>query len=72
MRWGIVVAALIIIFIVASIAKNIYADWLWFDSIGYRSVYRLRIVTRIWLFLAGMGVFALQERYRAARPGANP
>jgi uncharacterized membrane protein YedE/YeeE len=22
--------------------------------------------------LAGMGVFALQERYRAARPGANP
>jgi uncharacterized membrane protein (UPF0182 family) len=57
MRWGIVVAALIIIFIVASIAKDIYADWLWFDSVGFRSVYRLRIVTRIWLFCAGMGVF---------------
>lgn len=59
MRWGIAAAALIIIFIVASIAKDIYADWLWFDSVGYRAVYRLRIVTSIWLFFAGMGVFVL-------------
>ncbi len=57
MRWGIALAALIIIFIVASTGKDIYADWLWFDSVGYRSVYRLRIVTSIWLFFAGAGVF---------------
>ncbi len=57
MRWGIALAAIIIVFIVASIAKDIYADWLWFESVGYRSVYRLRIVTRIWLFFAGFGVF---------------
>ncbi len=57
MRWGIAAAAILILFIIASIAKDIYAAWLWFDSVGYRPVYRLRIVTRIWLFLAGAGVF---------------
>src|SRR3970040_100933 len=57
MRWGVVLVALLIVFIVLSIAKGIYADWLWFDSVGYKSVYRLRIVTRIWLFFAGAGVF---------------
>ncbi len=50
-------AALIILFIVASVAKDLYADLLWFDSVGYRSVYTTRIVTRIWLFFAGAGVF---------------
>jgi hypothetical protein len=59
LRWAIPVVSLILLFIVASIAKDIYADWLWFDSVGYRSVYRLRIVTRIWLFFAGGGVFLL-------------
>lgn len=57
MRWGVVLAALIILFIVLSIIKGIYADWLWFDSVDYLSVYRVRIVTRIWLFFAGAGVF---------------
>jgi uncharacterized membrane protein (UPF0182 family) len=56
-RWAMVFAALIILFIIANVAKDIYADWLWFESVGYRPVYRLRIVTRIWLFFAGMGVF---------------
>ena len=50
---------LILLFIIASIAKGIYADWLWFESVDYRSVYRLRLVTRIWLFFAGAGVFLL-------------
>ncbi|MEX0786875.1 MAG: UPF0182 family protein [Dehalococcoidia bacterium] len=57
MRWGVVLAVLIILFIVLNVIKGIYADWLWFDSIDYLSVYRVRIVTRIWLFFAGAGVF---------------
>ncbi|MEX2160224.1 MAG: UPF0182 family protein [Dehalococcoidia bacterium] len=56
-RWGTVLVALILLYAVASIAKGIYANWLWFDSVEYTSVYRLRIVTRIWLFFAGSGVF---------------
>ena len=56
-RWGVVLVALILIYVVASIAKGIYAEWLWFDSVDYVDVYRLRIVTRIWLFFAGAGVF---------------
>ncbi len=57
MRWAVPIALLILLFIVASIAKGIYADWLWFGSVDYQSVYRVRIVTRIWLFFAGAGVF---------------
>jgi uncharacterized membrane protein (UPF0182 family) len=53
----IVIAILIILFFVASVLKDLYADLLWFDSVGYRSVYTTRIVTRIWLFFAGAGVF---------------
>ena len=50
-------AVLIILFVIASTGKDLYADLLWFDSVGYRSVYTTRIVTRIWLFFAGAGVF---------------
>ena len=63
MRWGGALVVLLILFIIASIAKGIYADWLWFDTVrsvageDYLSVFRLRIVTRIWLFFAGAGLF---------------
>ena len=63
MRWAVALVVILVIFIVASIAKGIYANWLWFDSVpndasaDYLSVFRLRIVTRIWLFFAGAGIF---------------
>ena len=38
-----VAAALIVLYVIASIGKDIYADLLWFDSVGYRSVYTTRI-----------------------------
>ena len=57
LRWGAVLVLLIVLFIIANIAKGIYADWLWFDSVDYLSVFRTRIVTRIWLFFAGAGIF---------------
>ena len=65
MRWGGALVVLLILFTIASIAKGIYADWLWFDTVrsaagdDYISVFRLRIVTRIWLFFAGAGIFLL-------------
>ena len=66
MRWGGALVVLLILFTIASIAKGIYADWLWFDSVlstdpdaDYLSVFQLRIITRIWLFFAGAGIFLL-------------
>ena len=48
---------LIILYVVLNIAKSIYADWLWFDAEGYSSVYSKTIITKVWLFFAGAGVF---------------
>ena len=54
-RLGVAIAALIILYILADIGKGIYADLLWFDSVGYGSVYTKRLETRVWLFFAGAG-----------------
>ncbi|MBI2765104.1 MAG: UPF0182 family protein [Chloroflexi bacterium] len=48
-----VLGALLLAFIVLSVGKMIVANVLWFDSVGYGSVYSKRIITRIWLFFAG-------------------
>ena len=56
-RWLAVLVLVILLFVVLNILKTIYADWLWFDSLGYKSVFSKTIVTRIWLFFAGAGVF---------------
>ncbi len=53
----VIAVTLIVLYVLANIGKNLYADLLWFDSVGYRSVYVTRITTRIWLFFAGAGVF---------------
>ena len=55
----VVIGTLIVLYVLANIGKNLYADLLWFDSVGYRSVYTTRITTRIWLFFAGAGAFLL-------------
>jgi len=52
-----VAASLIVLYVVLDAAKSIYANLLWFDSVGYGSVYTTRITTRVWLFFAGGGVF---------------
>ena len=54
---GSVAAGLLVLYIVASIGKDLYADLLWFDSVGYRSIYTTRLTARIWLFFAGAGAF---------------
>jgi uncharacterized membrane protein (UPF0182 family) len=59
-RWWIlaaVAAGLIALYIVLRVARDIYAELLWFDVVGYRSVYAARIATRVWLFFAGGGAF---------------
>lgn len=56
-RWLIVIGALIALFIFASIGKGIYTEWLWFDSLGFSSVYMTILTTKVWLFFVGAFVF---------------
>ncbi len=53
----IIAASLIVAYVVLDVGKSVYANLLWFDSVGYSSVYTKRITTRVWLFFAGGGVF---------------
>jgi uncharacterized membrane protein (UPF0182 family) len=56
-RWLALFAGIILLFIVANVAVSIYADWLWFESVSFRSVYAKILVTRVWLFFAAAAVF---------------
>lgn len=61
-RWRlwIAVAVIIIVLIVAlNVAKSLYANWLWFDSLGYTSVYTKTLTMRLILFFAGASLFLL-------------
>ena len=50
---GAVLVALILLFVILSVAKGVWTDWLWFGSLGYRSVFTKVLGMRIWLFFAG-------------------
>ena len=70
-RWIIIGVVLILVYIVLNTLKSIYVDYLWFDGIGYRSVFSTVIGTQAWLFLGGAGGFLLYfggNAYYAARP----
>ena len=52
-RGKIVIAVLIVLFILLSLLGSlvsIYTNWLWFGELGFRSVYRTVLLTRIVLF----------------------
>ena len=56
-RWLTAVGAVVFLFIIATIGKGIYTEWLWFDSLAFGSVYTTILTTRLWLFFAGALVF---------------
>ncbi|HEC33115.1 MAG TPA: UPF0182 family protein [Chloroflexi bacterium] len=55
---GIVLAALFLAPGLINLYVNTYTDWLWFESVGYLSVYRTRLLAEVGTFLAG-GLLAL-------------
>ncbi len=58
--WLIILGTLVALLIFLVIGKGIYTEWLWFDSLGFSSVYTTIIGSRVWLFFAGaFGFFAL-------------
>jgi len=57
LRWLIATGLAIFIFILAAIGKGVYTEWLWFDSLGFSSIYTTIVTTRLWLFAAGAFAF---------------
>lgn len=56
-RTYIIIAVIIALFIIASISKGIYTEWLWFDSTGYSTVYTTVLGTRTLLFFSVAIIF---------------
>ena len=52
-RITLAIVALILVIVVLSVAKGVYTDWLWFDSLGFLGVFRKILGLRIWLFFGG-------------------
>ena len=70
-RWIVLGVALILVYVVLNTAKSIYVDWLWFDGVGYRSVYTKILQTQVLLFIGGAALFAAffgANVFLAARP----
>ena len=66
----VVLAVLLVIIAVADRAFDIWADWLWFDEVGYTDVYSGVLTTRLLLFLTfglGVGVIVAVNLYLAYR-----
>ena len=71
LNWVIPLGLLLLLWIGGTIVANIYVDWLWFDNLGYLSVFTTILTTRVVLFVLGALVFAavfavniiLAERY---------
>jgi len=56
-RWVIIIGILVFLFILASIGKGIYTEWLWFGSLGFSNIYTTILSTKLWLFFAGALAF---------------
>ncbi|MDA0302282.1 MAG: UPF0182 family protein, partial [Chloroflexi bacterium] len=52
-RWLGLGALVLVAYLAINVLKTIYVDLLWFDSVGFTSVYRTELTARILLFFAG-------------------
>ncbi|MDZ7762452.1 MAG: UPF0182 family protein [Desulfovermiculus sp.] len=59
LRFGLGLLALILLWRAISWGHDFYTDWLWFKSLGYESVLLKIISSKIFIFCAGGGIFAL-------------
>ncbi|MFC1984014.1 UPF0182 family protein [Chloroflexota bacterium] len=52
-------AGVLVLFIVINIAKGLYAEWLWFNSLGYGSVYTTILKTKVLIFFSAAIIFGI-------------
>ncbi len=65
------VIGLLFLFLILWWLRTVYTDWLWFDSLGFRTVYTKILVLKLWLFVGGtlvaggvlLGNFYLVHRF---------
>ncbi len=50
-------AGILALFILINIAKGFYTEWLWFDSLGYSSVYATILRTKVLIFFSAAIIF---------------
>jgi uncharacterized protein len=58
-NWIAIAAGLFVLFAAAGTLRSIYVDFLWFESVGFDSVFRTRLTTQLLLFLIGTVTAAL-------------
>ena len=58
-KWVILAVLAILLLVTLNWARSVYTDFLWFDNAGYADVFKKILLTRIWLFFLGAGLFSL-------------
>ncbi len=58
-RVTLIVAAVIALFILLNIFKGFYTEWLWFNSLGYGSVYATILKTKVLVFFSAAIIFCI-------------
>ena len=58
-RVFIILAGALALFILISVLKGFYTEWLWFNSLSYGSVYTTVLKTKILVFFSAAIIFAI-------------
>ncbi len=56
-RWAIPIGVIVALWVAGAVFSGIFTDWLWFDDLGYLSVYTKILSTKVMLFVIGFAVF---------------
>ena len=57
-RLAALAGGIIVLLLLLNWFRNIYTNFLWFGNLGYSDVFRTILLTRVWLFLLGAGIFS--------------
>jgi uncharacterized membrane protein (UPF0182 family) len=58
-KWLLAAAFLVVVFIIFSVLKGFWTEWLWFSGLGFGSVYGTILVTKVTIFFVAAAVFLL-------------
>jgi len=58
-KLGLILAGVLALFILLSIGKGFYTEWLWFNNLGYGNVYVTILGTKVLVFFAAAFIFCL-------------
>jgi len=56
-KWLIRILGLLVLFILLVFLVQLYTDWLWFNSVGYRTVFATKFWTQVFLGVVGAALF---------------